>query len=475
MSVSGAKREAFAARRGAMGFTQESLAEAVGVEFSTVGRWERGVLTPQPWRRPRLARVLKVSLEELDDLLDPDVAGVPVSNSLQVAEHQTAPGKPDNGRFGQSGTAPVPGNELQEADVGKSPSPVKSSEPNRRIFLKTSGITAIGATLSTPPAVLQALEIVTSQDADTLDIAADCLEELVCHYSEKLPVAPPSEVYGDLLAVRKFADSLLVRSDSSTRRRADVIASTGWISNLLAVATSYMGNHGSSLVWCLDAERHGHNSGNRDIAAWATFTRATMAYYQGRTNSSAELSGTGQRIASPGTVVFAKLASHEMRSVAMVGDVRRMQEAKKRATAAIEGLQASTTRSGVFSIALSEDPPYTATSLLLLQRFEEAALATERVIETAYGADAGDHGGLSSNHSRTLLILGLARAGIGDVDGAVAAGRQALDGSVVWPTLVLARKLDQALMRTHRSLPEVVEYHELCRSLADSVTVGGNE
>ncbi|MGW5049748.1 helix-turn-helix domain-containing protein [Actinokineospora sp. NPDC004072] len=63
------KRQAFATRREAMGFTQESFAAAVGVEFSTVGRWERGVLTPQPWRRSRIAQVLGVSLDELNVLL----------------------------------------------------------------------------------------------------------------------------------------------------------------------------------------------------------------------------------------------------------------------------------------------------------------------------------------------------------------------------------------------------------------------
>ncbi len=65
----GSNREAFAARREAMGFTQESFGEAAGVEFSTVGRWERGVMTPQSWRRPRIAKALAVSLDELNALL----------------------------------------------------------------------------------------------------------------------------------------------------------------------------------------------------------------------------------------------------------------------------------------------------------------------------------------------------------------------------------------------------------------------
>ena len=65
------RRDALAAHREALGFTQEALAQALGVELSTVGRWERGTLTPQPWRRPDLASALNLSLEELDAFLNP--------------------------------------------------------------------------------------------------------------------------------------------------------------------------------------------------------------------------------------------------------------------------------------------------------------------------------------------------------------------------------------------------------------------
>jgi transcriptional regulator with XRE-family HTH domain len=54
-----------------LAYTQETLAQEMGVELSTIGRWERGTLTPQPWRRPDLANALKVSLEQLDALLNP--------------------------------------------------------------------------------------------------------------------------------------------------------------------------------------------------------------------------------------------------------------------------------------------------------------------------------------------------------------------------------------------------------------------
>ncbi len=63
------KRGRLASRRKAVGFSQEQLAERLGIDRSTVARWEGGETEPQPWMRPRLARVLQVSVDQLDGLL----------------------------------------------------------------------------------------------------------------------------------------------------------------------------------------------------------------------------------------------------------------------------------------------------------------------------------------------------------------------------------------------------------------------
>ena len=63
------KRQGLARRRGAMGLTQERLAARLGVERSTIYRWESGEVTPQPDVQPRLARELAVSPAELVELL----------------------------------------------------------------------------------------------------------------------------------------------------------------------------------------------------------------------------------------------------------------------------------------------------------------------------------------------------------------------------------------------------------------------
>src|SRR5215831_3664956 len=64
-----AKRQRLAQRRKAVGLSQEALAGVLEIERSTVVRWESGETEPLPWIRPRLARALGVSADQLDELL----------------------------------------------------------------------------------------------------------------------------------------------------------------------------------------------------------------------------------------------------------------------------------------------------------------------------------------------------------------------------------------------------------------------
>jgi DNA-binding XRE family transcriptional regulator len=64
------KRRSFAQARRAAGYTQESLAEHLSVDRTTVARWESGEYTPQPWLRPKIAEAFAVSLRELSELVD---------------------------------------------------------------------------------------------------------------------------------------------------------------------------------------------------------------------------------------------------------------------------------------------------------------------------------------------------------------------------------------------------------------------
>src|SRR5262245_33258320 len=110
------KRRSFARARRAAGYTQESLAEHLGVDRTTVARWESGEHSPQPWLRPKVARAFGLSLSSCGELLDG--AGTreqvgEVSVSLVSAEGAAVPLA--GSEQGPAADLEGPGTELEQA------------------------------------------------------------------------------------------------------------------------------------------------------------------------------------------------------------------------------------------------------------------------------------------------------------------------------------------------------------------------
>jgi hypothetical protein len=306
--------------------------------------------------------------------------------------------------------------------------------------------------------VIEALGVLGS---DQLGAVVDGLGELVDHYAHTICALSPAEVYDELLSVRSYASGIL-RNAGRGSLRSDIVLAVGWLSSLLAVAACDMGEHAAARVWCFDAERRSQDAGHPELAAWAVLTRAMIAWYQRQPRESVTLAARGQQVVPIGTVAHAKLAAQEMRAAAMIGDSSRMAAARRYAGKAIAALPPDAKTTGAFSIALGEDPPYTATSLLFLGNYREAVPATNRVIETVYRAETRQRGENPSSYARSLLILGLAQAGMGRAGEAAAAGQAALSGSrPAWPTLVLAEKLNDVLARDFPDASEVTEYNSV--------------
>lgn len=337
-----------------------------------------------------------------------------------------------------------------------------STEPRKDFPVKeTSPSAAMKAAPGVHPEqgrrVIEALGAIGN---DNLGGFADSLGDLVDHYAQTICAIPPAEVYDELLSVRSYAGNV-IKNSGSAAQQTDVVLSAGWLSNLLAVAACDMGEHATARVWCSDAERRSHDARHPELAAWAVLTRAMIAFYQGQPRQSVSLAIKGQRIAPIGTVIHAKLATHEMRAAAMISDASRVADARRYAATAIAALPPEAPVTGAFSINLAEDPPYTGTSLLFVGEFSEAISATNRVIQQVYDPERRQRGENPSGYARSLLILGLAQAGSGQIEEAVASGKTALSGSrPAWPTMVLARKLDQALARDYAEARGAAEYHD---------------
>jgi tetratricopeptide (TPR) repeat protein/transcriptional regulator with XRE-family HTH domain len=88
------RRDRLARRRKTLGLTQADLAALLRVERSTVVRWERGATQPAPWLRPRLARALKVSPEQIEALLA-DAEPVPPAGASATMPRQLPAAVPE--------------------------------------------------------------------------------------------------------------------------------------------------------------------------------------------------------------------------------------------------------------------------------------------------------------------------------------------------------------------------------------------
>jgi hypothetical protein len=242
----------------------------------------------------------------------------------------------------------------------------------------------------------------------------------------------------------------------------DLLVTAGWLSNLLGLLCFDLGDHLAAGAWCTDAEKRSNDAAHQELAAWAAQTRVLMAFYGGNAREAVTYAQKGQAFAPLGTVAHAKLVAQEMRAWAQLRDAREVGNARRRAEQAIAKLPAVTPTQGAFSISRVGDPPYTATSLLLLGQFQEAEAITRQVISSHYGVDGrngpGEHpAGFALAHLRLALAL----AGLGQLDAARSAGSTALAAPrPVRSVVVLAGELDQALTRDFGATPQAREFHE---------------
>ncbi|MGP3968504.1 hypothetical protein [Streptomyces sp. 6N223] len=359
-------------------------------------------------------------------------------------------------------TALVDKQERAEYSDSEMPHDSEVASVDRRAFVSASAAALTVGQM--PPAqldrgrrVIQALDVMGNDSSGEI---ADSVGELVDHYSLTMSSMAPVEVYDELVVVRSYVNGYL-KNPGAMRRYKDMNLATGWLSCLLAIAACDMGAHAAANLWCADAERRSREAGHPELAGWAMLTKSMVAYYQGRPRQSAALASQGHNATSIGMVVHAKLAAQEMRAAAMAGDAEGMDNSMRYAAKAMKRIPPSRVKlTGSFSIALADDPPYTATSLMLLGRYPEAVSATDRVIQTHYRAETRQHGENPSGYARALLIMGLAKAGTGDLDEAVSAGHAALTGSrPAWPTVVLAGKLNEVLKRDFSSARQTAEYN----------------
>ncbi|PSL56100.1 helix-turn-helix protein [Saccharothrix carnea] len=255
------RRTGFTRARKAAGFTQESFAEAMNVDRSTVARWETGAREPLPYQRPKLARLLKISGDELDELLSPVAAPTAVV---------------------QPWAAPSTAHDDEE----------------------------------------DALELVRRINAS--DVGWETLERLEAAVDEMAiayPQTPPAALLGRIRRHLGYVARLLdARKTLAEHQRLLVVG--GWLSLLGATVHIDLNQATAAKARLKTAESLAAHTGHDEIRAWVHETEAWRKLTDGHHAEALELSRTAKAIAPAGGSAAIQAAAQEGRALARLGQRR---------------------------------------------------------------------------------------------------------------------------------------------------------
>ncbi|MFJ4961991.1 helix-turn-helix transcriptional regulator [Streptomyces sp. NPDC088729] len=249
------RRRRLAERRKACGLNQEGFAEAVGVDRSTVQRWEGGKNGPQPWQRPRIAKVLGVTSAELDALMVPDAYAPPASRSGWIA-----------------------------TDLPDDDDEFDALELARRVSASDVG-------------------------RETLDRLESSFDDLAMKY----PVSPPQDL---LRRVRKHSSYVARLMDArmtlAEQRRLHVVG--GWFQLLGATLHIDLHQDDAATARLQTAATLAQHSEHREIEAWCYETDAWRVLTEGDYKRALELSLIAQNLAPAGTSAAIQATAQEGRA-----------------------------------------------------------------------------------------------------------------------------------------------------------------
>ncbi|HCA88393.1 MAG TPA: transcriptional regulator [Streptomyces sp.] len=255
------RRRKFAERRKACGFNQEEFAEATGVDRSTVQRWEKGDNEPQPWQRPKIAKILRVTAAELDVLLVPDAYALAQPSSPWLAV-----------------TAPATDDEFEALELA------------RRV-----GASDVGA--------------------ETLNRLERAFDELAMKY----PVSPPQDLLERIRKHSSYVAHLLdARMTLGEQRRLFVVG--GWFHLLGATLHIDLNQEHAATARLQTAAALAQHADHSEIEAWCYETDAWRVLTDGEYGRALELSQLAQQLAPIGSSVAIQATAQEGRARARLGD-----------------------------------------------------------------------------------------------------------------------------------------------------------
>jgi DNA-binding XRE family transcriptional regulator len=329
-----ARRSRLAERRRVVGRSQEKLAQELGVERSTVVRWEAGDTEPRPWLRPRPARVLQLTIEQLDDLLTEPSTRVGTSASPAAIT--------------------VPAVVMPTTDVEPGADKPSGQLASR---LPTGGVLGMDAAES---AAFSRFVALGNTDAATVEqLEADTLG-----LARRYVSVPAAQLHGEIRGLRDVAFTLL-RGRQRPRFTSDLLVIASRLCGLCAHICLDAGDYESAATHARTAGVCGEAAGDSQMQAWVLSVESLIAFWGGDHRRAADRAQRGQALSTSPHVVV-RLASLEARALAVAGNATGALIALRQAQMAGEMRSADGELPGVLGFPDAKQLTYAGTTYLAI-------------------------------------------------------------------------------------------------------------
>ncbi|GAB3172084.1 hypothetical protein GCM10027059_41500 [Myceligenerans halotolerans] len=264
--------------RKSAGYSQEALAEQLGIDRTTVQRWESGESTPQPFQRANLATALDMTSGALDAALETGPTGLQASNAMSSP--------------------------LEARQSAFSASPI--------------GAGALLGLLDAARPLVDDTLAATTLSQGRLDLIEERVAEHLMTYTRTAPAAMLSALAPDIVEIQAIA---AVRQPAMIQVKLSETLAV--LALLAADALMKLGEIRRSHYWYGTARLASDDTGNLRLQARVRAQETMLPYYYGHVEQAVELARSAQALL-PGVASqpTALAAAAEGRALAKLGDAR---------------------------------------------------------------------------------------------------------------------------------------------------------
>ncbi|MFL6074817.1 MAG: XRE family transcriptional regulator [Mycobacteriales bacterium] len=317
---------------------------------------------------------------------------------------------------------------------------------------------------------MDTLEIITRLRASdvssaTIDALQVTAERLGCEYSRE----PPDQLYREGQAWLRRLVALLDQRLSLTQHR-EMLVIAGQIALLVGCLEYDMGLHQPAEVTRRAALSLGVEADAADIVGWAHEMRAWYALTQGQYRGAIAATEAGLEAVGPHRGVAVQLLAHRAKAWARLGDRRQVEIALDRGRMLLEALPYPDNVDNHLVVDPEKWDFYTMDAYRHVGEDQLAATYAREVIRTSTDLDGTERKPMRTAEAR--ITLGVIAAREGDLERAVAYGRQALAGDrQSRPSLLMvSRELGTELAERYAGHPEAAAYLDELRDRGSSAS-----